>query len=355
MWAAIAAARHSVQLEIYIWKPGRIGDRFRELLVGAAGRGVRVQLLLDTFGAGGLPADYFAALLHAGGQLCWFNPKLLLRLSFRDHRKLQICDGQVAVVTGINIADEYDGDGIECGWRDFALEVRGPVVDDLSASFARMLSLASFGPSAMRRFARSRARERGAGDAETLLVSGPGLRTANLPRTLRNDLRHARDITAYAAYLVPTARVRRALRSAARHGTVRIITGAHSDVPLVQWAAERLYPSWLRSGAQLYEYQPQVMHAKLIVIDDIVYIGSANLDVRSLRINYELLLRIRSPPLAAQVRATMEADIARSRRIELKPWRDARSWWHPLRSWWAYFLLVRVDPYIARSKLRRLS
>jgi cardiolipin synthase len=355
MWAAIDGAGQSVQLETYIWKHGRVAERFLTALGSAASRGLKVELLLDTFGTDGLAADYFAALTRAGVRLTWFNPGRLLRYSFRNHRKLLVVDGATAIVGGLNIADEYAGDGINEGWRDFAVELRGALVAELSASFTRMQQLAPFTPRSLRSFTRANHQRHRKAPQRTaqLLVCGPGTRTTSLRRRLLDDLRSATDVGAYAAYLLPPVRMRRALRAAARHGVVRLITGARNDVALMQWAAERLYAFWLRSGVQLHEYQPQIMHGKLLVIDDIVYIGSANLDVRSLRINYELLVRIESAELAAQVRATMNADISRSKPLLGRQWRASRRWWQALRSWWAYLLLVRVDPFLARPKLRR--
>jgi cardiolipin synthase len=355
MRAAIAGATRSVQFEIYIWKTGRVADQFLSLLEAAARRGVSVELLLDSFGSDGLPDNYFAQLKAAGARVSWFNPVRVLRYSFRNHRKLLLVDNELAVVGGLNVADEYDGDGINVGWRDFAVELRGNVVTELASSFTLMWQLARFTPHSLRRFARACHRLAISSAAARLLVSGPGTRMRNMRLVLRADLRRANDVGVYAAYLVPPIRMRRALRAAARRGIVRVITAAKTDVPLVQWAAQRVYSFWLRSGVQLYEYLPQVMHGKLIVIDDIVYIGSANLDVRSLRINYELLVRIESAPLATQVRATMSADIRRSNQLHRPSWHASRHWWHALRSWWAYLLLVRLDPYLQRRKLRRLA
>jgi cardiolipin synthase len=361
MWAAIAAAQVRVRIETYIWKPGAVADRFLQEISAALARGAKVQILLDTFGSDGLPKGYFDALCDAGARIVWFNPSPVLRYSFRNHRKLMTVDSALAIVGGLNIADEYDGDGVTRGWRDFAVELRGPVVAALDESLDRMLELAKFTPNRLRRFAlhlrhRRRLRPLSPQDVEDrLLLSGPGTRSARMPHALRVDLSGARDVLVYAAYLLPTVRIRRAIRSVARRGRVRMMTGTQTDVPLVRWAAQRLYPFWLRGGVQLYEYDAQVVHAKLIVIDDIVYAGSANLDIRSLRINYELLVRIPSADLAAQVRAAFVADEARATHIDHEEWLRKRHWWQWPLSFLAYELLVRVDPYLARRRLRRLA
>jgi cardiolipin synthase len=361
MWANLAAARAAVRIETYVWKPGAVADRFLQELHAAAARGVRVELLIDAFGSAGLPASYFSALQSAGARLVWFNTRRLFRRSFRNHRKLMTVDGEIAVIGGLNIADEYDGDGIARGWRDFAVELRGTSVAALDTSMDHMFELADFGPGTLRRFARHfrqrrwRHRPQQATTSPDILLGGPGTRSVRMQQALRTDLAGARDVVLYAAYLVPTSRMRRAIRAVARRGRVRLVTGARSDVEMVRWAAQYLYPFWLRGGVQLYEYLPQVVHAKLIVIDDVVYVGSANLDIRSLRINYELLLRIPSAALARQVRAVFNDDLGRSQRIDYASWRGQRRWWHGLRSLWAFALLVRLDPYLAKRGLRGLS
>ncbi len=361
MWVNIAAARTVVRIETYIWKPGAVADRFLQELHAAAARGVRVELLIDAFGSAGLPAGYFSALQSAGARLIWFNKRRLLRRSFRNHRKLMTVDGQIAVIGGLNIADEYDGDGIERGWRDFAVELRGAIVAALDTSMDHMFELADFGPGTLRRFAHHFRRRRWrrslhrAGGPPDMLLGGPGTRSLRMQQALRADLAHARDVVLYTAYLLPTSRMRRAIRAVASRGRVRLVTGAQSDVETVRWAAQHLYPFWLRGGVELYEYLPQVLHAKLIVIDDVVYVGSANLDIRSLRINYELLVRIPSSLLAGQVRAAFNDDLGRSQRIDYASWNGQRRWWHGLRSLWAFALLVRLDPYLAKRGLRSLS
>ena len=146
----INRAQRSVALEFYICKPGVVSERFRTALIAACLRGVNVQLLLDAFGSDEVAGGFWRELEQRGGQLRWFNPLRLLRLSFRNHRKLLIIDGVTVIVGGLNLADEYDGDGVSHGWRDLALELRGPMVEALTASFVRMWALAAFGPATLR-------------------------------------------------------------------------------------------------------------------------------------------------------------------------------------------------------------
>ena len=111
----------------------------------------------------------------------------------------------------------------------------------------------------------------------------------------------------------------------------------------------------LAGGSQIFEYQPQILHAKLIIMDDTVYVGSCNLDRRSLSINYELLLRMEWPELAALGRGLFKDSLDHSRAVTAANWHNGRHWWERLRSQAAYWLLARVDPLLARRGLRSLS
>jgi cardiolipin synthase len=347
----IERARHSVALEFYICKPGAVSDRFRVALIAASLRGVHVQLLLDAFGSDAVAGGYWRELEQCGGQLRWFNPMRLLRLTFRNHRKLLVTDRVTAIVGGLNLADEYDGDGVTRGWRDVALELEGPAVDALADSFGRMWALAAFDPSSLRAFAGTRASADRDPSAPALFLTGPGRSTADLRRQLYADLRGASRVSVHAAYFLPSQPFGRMLAEVAMRGQVRILVPANSDVPVAQLATLHAIRRLGRVAIRFFEYLPQMMHGKLLVVDDVVYVGSANLDVRSRLINYELMLRLPVPALAEQARAMLDADLQHSRPL-LMP---VPSWWQRLRERAAYWLLKRVDPYIASRKLRMLQ
>jgi cardiolipin synthase A/B len=364
MAALIEAAQHSIALESYLVRvPVRAEAAHQDpaaqllaALLRARGRGVHVQVLYDAFGSEGLPVDFFAPLIAAGGEVRVFSAARRLRLSCRDHRKLLVCDVRRAIVGGMNIAPEYAGDGVTRGWRDLALQIEGPVVAALAASFAAMYALAPVSARAIREYRRAVRALPPTGGPVSLLTSGPGWPHGRLRGALRADLRRARAVHCMAAYFLPPAGIRRALRRVRRRGgSVTLLLGALSDVPVARYAAEHLYARILAGGARLYEYQPQVLHAKLLVIDDTVYIGSCNLDRRSLNINYELLLRLEWPQLAAQAGALFAASLAHSRAVPAAQWRMRRRWWERWRSRVAYWLLTRVDPLLARRPLRPLT
>lgn len=352
----IEAAQSSVRLECYLMRPEGPALRLRAALVRAARRGVQVYVLTDAYGSSEIPSGYFAELRALGGTVSTFNPARLLRLSFRNHRKLLVCDRRNAIVGGFNVAPEYEGDGIARGWRDIGLSVSGPAAAALADSFDDMLELAPFTASALRRFrARAGERPRDAG-AVGLLTSGPGCRHATLRRSLHRDLAAARSVSVMAAYFLPSSRIRRGLRRCVqRGGRVQLLLAGRTDVTLSKLAGEHLYARMFAAGVDIYEYEPQVLHAKLLVIDNVVYVGSCNLDKRSLEINYELLLRLDWPELAAAGRQIFLEDLGRSARVVPQLWLANRSRWQRLRRRIAHFLLARVDPLVANRKLQALA
>lgn len=377
MLAAINAARRSVRLETYIFRAGLLGERFRSALVYAAQRGAEVRVLVDAFGSLYLTEEFWEPLRTAGGHVRWFNPLTLARLGFRDHRKLLILDEEVAVVGGFNISEEYEGDGVTRGWRDLGLWLKGPSSQQLAQSFDLLYENADLRgqfflrwrrsmvhplsqPELFRAmpFARWRKRlhhRRSRLPDATVLLSGPGRGFSSFKRSLRRDLVRARSAQIISAYFLPTWRIRRELlRLARRGGQVKLLLAGKTDVVVSQLACRGLYQRMLRAGIEIYEYQPQILHAKLIVLDDLVYVGSANFDVRSLGINYELVLRVRHHRLAQEARELFADALTHSRRIDPVAWRASRTFWTKLKERWAHFLLARVDPYFARRQLRRL-
>jgi len=355
MIEAIELAQSSVCLEVYIFTAGHLGRQFRDALVSAQRRGVKVRVLLDALGSMGLPNDFWRPLREAGAEARFFNPVAFIGFWFRNHRKLLVCDGRVAFVGGFNIAPEYEGDGVRAGWRDLGLKLEGPLVEQLASSFEQMFEGAQF---LHKRF--TRVRKLGVKTpriplAEQVLFSEPGRGKNPVKHALRRDLSLARDVRIIVAYFLPTLRLRGDLARIVRMGgRVQLILAGKSDVRLSQLAAQSLYRRLLKRGVEIHEYQPQILHAKLIIVDDIVYIGSSNLDQRSLGINYELMIRFEGREMAAQARAIFADDLKHSQLIDPGEWRKSRTFWQRLQGRAAYWLLVRIDPILARRKWRGL-
>ncbi|MDB6125879.1 MAG: Phospholipase D/Transphosphatidylase [Pedosphaera sp.] len=355
MLEAIHSAQRTIRLETYIYAPDAIGDRFREALIQARKRGVKVQVLIDALGSYGLPSNYWEPLKAVGGEALWFNPLRLGRLGFRSHRKLLVCDEEVAFVGGFNIAKEYEGDGVKNGWCDLGLQLTSPIAVDLAASFDEMFARADLPHKRFMRLRRSSIKKDIIAREGELLLSGPARGRNPFKRSLRTDLVHARNVQIIAAYFLPTWRIRLDLmRVARRGGKVQLILAGKSDVALSQLACRSLYRRLLKAGIEIYEYQPQILHAKLVLIDNAVYVGSSNLDPRSLNINYELMLRFQSKELAAEARDQFKRNLQYCEKIELEAWRKSRTWWNRLQQRWAYFILARLDPFIVRWQYQRM-
>lgn len=355
MLDAIEAARHSVCLEMYIFAPGPLGERFRDALVRAARRGATVRVLVDAIGSLHLPDTFWTPLREAGGEARVFNPISLKRLGIRNHRKLLVCDQSVAFIGGFNIAPEYDGDGVSQGWRDVGMRLDGPLAAELAASFEDMFKLADFRHKAFPRLRRAALPRPTGVRGEEILLGQPGLGRNPLRRALRADLRRARQARFMVAYFLPPPRLLRLFRRASRRGAnVELILPAHSDVPLSQMAARSQYRRLLKSGVAIYEYQPQVLHAKLFIVDDAVYVGSANLDPRSLSVNYELTVRFEHPQMAAEARDIFAETLGHCRQVEAQTWQRSRSLWTRLQQRLALWLLARLDPWLAHQQWRAL-
>jgi cardiolipin synthase len=355
MLEAIASAEHSVRLETFIFHPGEVGDAFRDALVAAQRRGVRVRVMCDAFGSLKLLKSYWDELVEAGGEFRWFNPLRPNHLIYRDHRKILVVDERAAFIGGFNIGTEYCGDGITCGWRDLGLRIEGLMARALADTFNDLFARADCRHRRFQRIRHTRSDAVITGHNWRLLLTGPGRGHRALKHSLAHDFSTAESIQIMSAYFLPNLRLLRQLRRAAQRGAkVQLILAGKSDVWLMRIATRGLYPSLLRAGVEIYEYDPQIMHAKMVVVDDIVYVGSANLDARSLSINYEVLARIADPELAVQAREIFLGDLQHCRRIDRKEYRRDRKPWQGILERWAFFILARVDPYLARQQRQNL-
>ena len=358
MIALIDEARASIRCETYIWSDDAVGSRFREALTRAASRGVKVRVLIDGAGSSALPSGYWQTLQAAGGAVHVFNPLTFRHFSLRNHRKLLLVDDAVAITGGFNIAADYDGDGIAQGWRDFGLELREPAtLRQLATSFDTLFADHLIRHWLLRQLKQPPLRRPLFYQLPgPVLFSGPRLMHNQFSRQLLATLRGARHVRIASAYFVPGFRLRRALRNAARRGgTVELLLAGKSDVPLAQYAARSLYGPLLAAGVRIWEYQPQVLHAKLALLDDSVFVGSSNLDARSLAINYELTVHVHDPRLAAEAGASFDDALRQAKEITLGDWKKSRTWFARLRGAIARFLITRVDPWIARRQMRDIA
>ncbi len=356
MISAIDTARESIRLEIYIHADDATGRSVLGALVRAAGRGVRVKVLVDSLGSAELAASFWKPLLGAGGEMRWFNPLSLGRLSIRDHRKILVRDERLAVIGGFNLTDDYSGDGVERGWRDLGLVVEGEVARELARAVDEMWELADFRHRRLAAYRKALHQRRDAIPDCDLLLSAPGRGATPFKTALNGDLANAREVRIASAYFLPTWRIRRELAGVVRRGgRVQLLMPGKSDVPLMLGAMQSLYRRLMASGIEVWEYRPQIMHTKLIVVDDVCYAGSSNLDTRSLHLNYEVMLRFTDPGLTAEAREIFDGDLAHSRRIEPGQWKRSRSFIARLRGKLAYLILFHLDRSLTFRQLASLG
>ena len=321
-----------------------------------------MSVLLDTFGTEELNREFLAPLHECGAAIALFNPQRWLRRSFRNHRKLLACDGQHAIVGGFNIAPEYAGDGLTPRLVRHRRVRQWPGGADCSRPASTRCGIwrrsrrARCAASASRA-ARDRRAPRERDAPVHLLLAGPCNASADscdtaLGADLEACARHGHRLGVFSARRAAFAGCSTVLRAT---GAINCCSPAHSDVPLARLAAERLYGRLLARGVRIFEYQPQVLHAKLVLVDEVAYVGSANLDRRSLHINYELLLRLDWPELVQDARHWFARTLQAAAPLDRAGWKARRGLLRRLVSWLAYWLLARLDPLVARQGFRNIS
>ena len=322
----IREATHHVHVLFYIWRNDATGRHFRDLLVEKAREGVEVRLLVDAVGSlhvrrGG----FMEPLREAGGKVASFMPPRLfkrsLELNFRNHRKILVADGRRALVGGLNIGDEYRE-----AWHDTAVTIEGPAVDQLQEVFADDWHFATGEDFAQARYfaGGSTPGDESAESCERaiceIVASGPHTEF-NLTREMffvaLNSAQARIWITT--PYFIPDPAISAALRSALFRGVdVRILVPARGDHLLVDFASRSFYPDLLRSDVRIFQYGGAMLHAKTVVLDDDQSIvGSANMDIRSFRLNFEVSCFVKCRDLTSQLASLFEGDLGKSHEILL--------------------------------------
>jgi cardiolipin synthase len=316
IFEGIDAAEEYLLVQFYIVRSDEQGREFQRRLIERAREGVRVHLLLDEIGSAKLSRSYIDELTEAGVEVRWFRSNRgwtnKFQLNFRNHRKLVVADGKRGWVGGLNVGNEYQAED----WRDTHLLVEGPAVLHMQLSFQEdwrwaaddllQLSWSPHSPS-------------GQGVPVLVMPTGPAdsVETASLMIQQFVNLAKQR-VWISSPYLVPDAGVVASLQLAALRGVeVRLLIPERSDNFLVSLAAYPFIDPLLEAGVRIYRYQPGLMHGKSFLIDDSsAAVSTANLDNRSLRINFELTAVVVDPGFATQVEGMLVRDFAESREIE---------------------------------------
>jgi len=309
--ALIDGAAHSIDIIMYIFEHDHCGTQVLDRLVAAAERGVRVRAVIDSFGSSDTPDAIFAPLRTAGGSVTFFSRHWRSSYLIRNHQKLLLIDGRVAVTGGFNIADGYlsndlSNDGEAC-WFDLGLFIEGPSLPRIVQWFEDIHDYTVQNDGKLLMLRRMIREWPVANGPVTWLVGGPTQRLSPWARVVRGDLDKARQLDMAMAYFSPGQGMLRRLGRVARRGKARFVMAGKSDNAATIGASRLLYGYLLRKKAKVWEYRPCRLHMKLIIIDDVVYIGSANFDMRSLFMNVEVMLRIDDAGFAEKMRSFLAA------------------------------------------------
>lgn len=342
----IHGARKSLRLLYYIYCDDQAGREVRDAMADAVARGVEVRLIVDGFGCS-VPDNFFADLQSDGADVCRFIPRLGRRYLLRNHQKLALADDQVAMIGGFNIQDSYFDDGI--GWRDLGLIVEGPATRRLAYYFDALSRWTHREKSRLRDLRRALSRwSEPTGGPVRWLLGGPTRRLSPWAKTVKTDMQRGRTLRIIASYFAPSPGMMRRITGVARRGgEARVVVPAKTDHAIAVAAARHTYTRLLRRRVKIFEYQPQKLHTKLFVIDDVVHIGSANFDMRSMFLNLELMLRVEDTAFAAHMRAYFEGEVAGSREVTAAD--HARAGWIDRLRWGiGYFIMAVLDPGMTR-------
>jgi cardiolipin synthase A/B len=327
MLQAIAQAQRTIDLLTFVYWRGEVGTRFADALAERARAGVRVRVLLDAWGAKPMDGSLITMMDEAGVHIRWFRPLASHQIhaaNHRTHRKVLIADEAIGFTGGVGIADEWNGDARnEREWRDTHFRVRGPAVDGLRAAFLDNWVETDdvlFQPevdrfpeqpqpgSTLVQSVRG-ASETGWSDISTLFLA--------LLQLAEERVRIA------TAYFVPDSQLNDRLCVAAERGVgVEILLpGPHADKRFVQLAGESSYERLLSCGVRIWQFQPSMLHAKIMTVDGVVAnIGSANLNARSTELDEEINLVAFDPELVRVLDVQFDEDLERSEEIELGRW-----------------------------------
>ncbi len=317
----VLAAKHHVHMEYYIWEPDHVGTHFRDLLAAAAGRGVEVRVLYDDIGSPNLHDAFWAPLREAGGEVIIFN-EVRFRLTrwhlgnFRTHRKIAIVDGLTGFLGGINMHDSATATRSgKNAWRDQHCRIDGEPTHRIQQLFLENWNYSGGAftldeANVARYFPPARV---GKGIPMQIVASGPDDANAPMHAYFLAALSTARSrVLIETPYLIPDEPLEAALRIAELKGVdVQVIVPRRGDSRLVTAASHTYCESLRRAGIKVFEYGPPMLHAKTMVIDETVaVVGTANLDNRSFRLNFEIAAAFYDADVIARLVKRFEDDRA---------------------------------------------
>lgn len=326
----IRNAKKFIHLEYYIWRGDRLGTRLVEELTKKAAEGVEVRILYDGIGNARLPKYFFDKFHDAGGYTAAFLPRFVVRLNYRNHRKLAIIDGEIGYIGGFNVGDEYLGIVKRYGpWRDTHLRFRGDAIDQMQMRFIKDWNFTAKNGIIQLSEKYFPKRPQFDGVRTQIVSSGPDTQWKNVRNGYFKMINEAEShVYLTTPYFVPDDGIFEALRVAALSGLdVRIIIPGNPDHFFVYWASMSYLGELLEAGVKVYQYEKGFIHAKVLTIDGTVAsVGSANMDIRSFDLNFE----VNAFMYDEVITKVLEEDFMNDLRccVEItKEWYHRRRWW----------------------------
>jgi cardiolipin synthase len=349
-FAAIHQAQHYLYLEYYILQDVEYsGEHLGDLLIERTRQGVQIDVMYDSLGSLSTPHEFFERLAAAGIHVRPFNPFSALSpyssLNSRDHRKILVADGALAIIGGVNLSSDYQrlGSGSSTApagathesWHDTDLQLEGPAVRELGRLFEQHWSSQGGTPDELaHELAHDPAQLQSRGDEVVRIIgSEHGRLVPRYYATLIAGIRSAStQVWITAAYFVPTFQERQALARAARRGIdVRLLLPSHSDSSPALAVQQSYYAGLLHAGVKIYERQDGILHSKTIVTDSVwSLVGSSNFDHRSVLFNDEVDAVVIGRATGAQLEQYFTDGVQHAAQVELKSW-SQRPFTHKLR------------------------
>lgn len=345
--ALITDARSELRLFYYIFAKDGAGTQVRDALVEACRRGVRVSLTIDGFGSTATDS-FLEPLAKAGADICRFLPHFGRRYLLRNHQKMALADDERALIGGFNVADDYFADDGVTHWRDLGLGITGEPVRRLAGYYDALAAWSRRPHAGLRSLRKTLGRWSDQQGAFRWLLGGPTRRLNPWASSLKHDLRRARKLDLISAYFVPGPIMLGRIAAVGKRGEATVLTASRSDNEITIAAARHSYHRLLKHGVRIWEYRPARLHTKLLILDNAVYIGSANFDMRSLYLNLELMLRIEDAAFADQMRRYAEGERRLAQAITPQLHRRRRSLLARIRWSIAYFIVGVLDSRLTR-------
>ena len=345
MLEMVRGAKRTLDICFYIFAEDEVSTQLRDALCDASSRGVKVTLIIDRFGASATD-EFLQPLVDCGGRFLCFSPRWSMRYLIRNHQKMVIADNEVAMFGGFNVEDDYFAPPQRNGWNDIGIRLEGDGVQGLSDWFARLRDWTDDDDAHFREIKRTvREWEWSSQDGHARwLVGGPTRGLSTWAKCVTQDLKEGERLDIFMAYFSPPYTLLKRIARVARKGQTRLLMAAKSDNGATLGATRSLYSYLLKRGAKIWEFSPCKLHTKLLVLDDAVYMGSANFDMRSLYLNLEIVLRIEDRALADRMRDFVTHHIEASEEITPEAHRKRATVWNRIR-WWAGWVLVSVIDY----------